>query len=65
MLDDVSPLESSGDATVVEATALLAVAMVEDEASRLRAQLEAIQEAMARSEREADRAVASHVEAQA
>jgi hypothetical protein len=63
MLDDVSPLESSCDATVVEAIASSAVAMAEGKASRLRAQLEAVQEATARSEQEAAHAMACHVEA--
>jgi hypothetical protein len=63
MLDDMSPLESSGDATVVEAIASSAVTMAEGEASRLRAQLEAVQEATSRSEREAAHAMACHVEA--
>ena len=62
MLDDVSPPESSGGVAAVEATALPTVAIARDEASRLRAQLEAIQEATARSEREAAAAAASHAE---
>ena len=49
MLEDVSPPTSPGGVVAVEPVALLAVVMVEDEASRLRAQLETIQEAMARS----------------
>jgi hypothetical protein len=65
VLDDVSPPASLGGVAVLEAIAPLAVAMARDEASRLQAQLEAIQEVMARSEREAAAAVTSHDEAQA
>jgi hypothetical protein len=63
VLDDVSPPASSGGVVVVEATALPANMMAGDEASHLRTQLEAIQEAMARSEREAGAAMASRAEA--
>lgn len=63
MLDDASPPESPGAAA--EAMAPLTVTVVEDEVSHLRAQLEAIREAKAQSEREAADAAASHAEAQA
>jgi hypothetical protein len=63
VLDDVSPPASPGGVVVVEAAALPADTMVGDEASHLRTQLEAIQEAIARSEREAGAAVASRAEA--
>ena len=63
MLDDMSPPESPGGVAVVEAAAPTAVTMAEDEASHLRAQLVAIQEAMARSEREAAAAMTSHADA--
>ena len=65
MLDDVSPPESPGGATAMEAAASLVVVMAEDEASLLRAQLEAIQEAIATSEWEVAATMASHAEAQA
>ena len=65
MLDNVSPPKSPCDAMAVEVIAPPLVTMAEDEASHLRAQLVAIQEAMARSEREAAASVASHAEAQA
>ena len=64
MLDDASPPASPGGVAAVEATTPLAVMMAGDEASHLRAQLEAIQEVMARSKQEAAAATASHVEAQ-
>ena len=60
----MSPLRSPGNTVVVEATASLVVAMAEDEVSHLRAQLEAIQEAMAELEREVAHAMASRAEAQ-
>jgi hypothetical protein len=64
VLDDVSPPEFSGGATAVEATTPPVVAMAEDEASCLQAQLEAIQEAMARSEWETATATTSHAKPQ-
>ena len=63
MLDDVSPPESPGGATAMEAAASLVVVMAEDEASLLRAQLEAIQEAVAKSKREVATVMASHAKA--
>ena len=63
MLDDASPPESSSGAAVVEAAPPPATTMAKDEMSYLRVQLEAIQEATARSEREAVATMASHAEA--
>jgi hypothetical protein len=60
VLDNASPPESQGGAAVVEAVAPPAVRMAGDEASHLRVQLDAIQEEMDRSEREAAVAAASH-----
>jgi hypothetical protein len=63
VLNDMSPPESPGSATAVEAAGLPAVMIAEDEAGSLRAQLEAIQEAMARLEWEAASTATSHLEA--
>ena len=68
ILDDASPRPSPellGDAAAAEAVASPTVMTVEDEASYLEAQLEAVQAVMARSEREAAATGASHAEAQA
>ena len=65
MLDDVSPPESPGGAMAMEVVASPVVMMAKDEASLLRAQLEAIQEAIATSEWEVAAAMASRAEAQA
>jgi hypothetical protein len=68
MLDDMGPPpspESQDGTAAVEATAPPVATMVEDEVGRLRAQLEAMQEAIARLEREAATGRASHAEAQA
>jgi hypothetical protein len=66
MLDDASPPRSKllGRATTVEVAAPPVATMVEDEASHLRAQLEAMQAAIAWSKWEATTTRASHVEAQ-
>jgi hypothetical protein len=45
VLNDLSPPELLGDAAEVGAVASTAAALAEDEAGRLRAQLEAVQEA--------------------
>lgn len=59
------PFGSSGGAAVTEAMAPQAAMEVDDEANHLRAQLEAVRVAMAKSEREAVSSEASRVEAQA
>jgi hypothetical protein len=63
LLDNVSPPESPGDATAVEVVAPSLVVMAGDEASRLQAQFEAVQEATTGSEWQAACAMASHAEA--
>jgi hypothetical protein len=63
MLNDMSPPESPSSATVVEAVGPPAVMIAGDEAGSLRAQLEAIQEAMARLEWEAPSTATSRPDA--
>jgi hypothetical protein len=63
VLDDMSPPKSPSNATTVNVVGLPPVTIAKDEVSRLQVQLEAVQEAMTRSEWEAACAMASHAEA--